>query len=346
MAITVRPADLECDRPVIIETLRRYLTPMSNERRFDWLYKRNPHGEASAWIAEDGATRSVVGVAAAFPRRLLVKGEARPTWVLGDFCISAHYRSLGPAVQLQRAVLDAVQRAATLAGYYDFPSRQMAAVYKRIGVSNEGALIRMARALRADRTLTAWAGSRLARIVSPVANLALALGVHAAGANGSLSVERYAGRFGTEFDDLMREVGGAYEACIERSADYLNWRYAEHPSERYEYLVARKSGRICGYAVFSCSAEDAILVDLFSLKLESIPDELLGRLAKDLWERGIVTISAPAVEGHPWMGALTRAGFRAREASPFVVVPGPSRVDPMFDDPRAPWHFMQADRDS
>ncbi|ALA59780.1 hypothetical protein [Nitrospira moscoviensis] len=346
MAITVRPADLESDRSVLIETLRRYLTPTSTERRFDWLYKRNPHGEARAWIAEETATRAVVGVAAAFPRRLLVRGDARLTWVLGDFCISADYRTLGPAVQLQRAVLDAVQHATMLAGYYDFPSRQMAAVYKRIGVAKEGGLVRMARVLRADRLLTAFGGAGLARVLGPVANLGLALDIHRRGASRGLSVERYAGRFGSEFDDLMHETGGAYDACIERSADYLNWRYVEHPSERYEYLVAKKSGRVCGYAVFSSTAQDAILVDLFSVKLESIPDALLRHLAKELWGRGVLTISAPMVAGHPWMSALTRAGFRARETSPFVVVPGPSRPADLFQDPQAPWHFMHGDRDS
>ena len=322
----------------------RSLTPHSDERRFEWLYKRNPHGEARAWIAED-TNGTVAGVAAAFPRRLLINGEPRLAWVLGDFCIRAHYRSLGPAVQLQRAVLDAAQGATGLAGYYDFPSRQMAAVYKRMGVKEEGALIRMAKALRADRSLAALGGRGLATILSPIANLGLALAVHLNGVDRSLSVEPHTGRFGGDFDELVREAGGAYDACIERSADYLNWRYADHPSERYECVVARKAGRVCGYAVFSCAAEDAILFDLFSVKLECIPDGLLRRLAKELWRRGVLTISAPVVEGHPWMSALARAGFRARETSPFVVAPGPS-PDQIFKDPRAPWHFMQGDRDS
>ena len=44
MKITIQPADLERDRDVLISTLRDYLTPTSNERRFEWLYRQNPHG--------------------------------------------------------------------------------------------------------------------------------------------------------------------------------------------------------------------------------------------------------------------------------------------------------------
>lgn len=343
MAIIVRPANLVSDRSIIIAMIRS-LAPHSDDRRYDWLYKHNPHGEARAWIAEDKG--AVVGVAAAFPRRLMLRGEVYLVWVLGDFCVNAHYRSLGPAMQLQRAVLDSVLHARMLAGFYDFPSRPMAAVYKRIGIREEGALIRMAKLLRADRLLSRFVGPILANILSPVVNLGLAVGVHLKGVDSALSVQPHVGRFGGEFDDLMREAGGSYAACIERSADYLNWRYADHPSEHYECLVARKSGRLCGFAIFSCAARDAILFDLFSRKLEAIPNGLLRGLVKELWRRGVFTISASVVEGYPWRRSLMRAGFRARETSPFVVGPGPAHQDPLFKEPGAPWHLMQGDRDS
>lgn len=343
MAVTVRPADCESDRPIII-TMLRALTAHSDERRFDWLYRQNPHGPARAWIAEDGG--QAIGMAAAFPRRLLLRGDVREVWVLGDFYIDSQYRSLGPAIQLQRAVLEAVQQDTTLSGYYDFPSRPMAAVYKRIGVRDEGVLVRMARPLRADRVVSALCGPMLSKIVSPLVNIGLAVDVHWNGTDSTLSVQSHTGRFGSEFDRLVQDAGASYAACIERSADYLNWRYAGHPFEQYECLVARRSGRLCGYAIFSCSARDAILFDVFSLNLESIPYGLLRRLAKELWKRGIFTITASVVEGHPWRNTLMRAGFRARETSPFIVSPGATERDPLFKEPGASWYFMQGDRDS
>lgn len=347
MPIVVRPADLYADREVIVETLRRYLTPKADERRYNWLYKDNPHGHARAWIAQDATNQALVGVAAAFPRRILLRGVPQLAWVLGDFCVSEHYRSLGPALQLQRALLTAAAEEQGLAGWYDFPSHSMAAVYRRLGVMEQASLVRMAQPLRVDRVLAhALGNSQLTRWMAPIGNLWLALGVHLKGIGASVSIEAHIGKFGDEFTSLAREASPSYDACIERSAEYLNWRFAENPLERYECLVARKFGRLCGYVLFTHTAEDAILVDLFGIKQESIFGGLLRSLAKELQKRRVVTISAPIVEGHPWRNVFLQAGYRVREVSPFVVCPGPSSPTQVFKAPRGPWYLMHGDRDS
>ncbi len=347
MRIVVHPADLEADREVIVETLRRYLTPRASARRYDWLYRDNPHGRARAWIARDTTNETLVGVAAAFPRRVILSGVPHLAWVLGDFCVSERYRSLGPALQLQRALLVAAAEEQGLAGWYDFPSQNMAAVYKRLGVLEQASLIRMAQPLRVDRALAlALGNTQLARWMAPIGNLWLALGVQLKGAGASVSIEAHIGKFGDEFTRLACEASPSYDACIERSAEYLNWRFAENPLERYECLVAREFGRLTGYALFTHTAEDAILVDLFGLKQESILGGLLRGLAKVLQKRRVETISAPIVEGHPWRNVLLQAGYRVREASPFVVCPGPSSPAPMFKAPQGSWYLMHGDRDS
>ena len=347
MPIVVKSADLDVEREQIIETLRRYLTPESNARRYDWLYKENPHGPARAWIARDTSTQAIVGIAAAFPRWLLMRGSRARAWVFGDFCIANQYRTLGPAVQLQRALLTASRDTPDLAGWYDFPSQPMVAVYKRLGGVSQGDLLRLAKPLRGDRAVSLVLGpSRLVQGILPVVNAWLAMGIHAASKKKSLSIEPHVGMFESEFDELAHEAGREYEVCIERSADYLNWRFTNSPLGRYECLVARQRDRLCGYALFTCTAEDAILVDLFCAKHESIPESLLNELALLLLRRGVMTISAPLVEGHPWQLVLERRGYRVRERSPFVTAPGPSTGSGIFMHPKGGWHFMQADRDS
>src|SRR5215475_7474769 len=122
MNVAIRAANLESDRRSIIDTLSRFLTPLSDDRRFRWLYENNPHGEACAWVAYSADDDTFVGIAAAFPRRIYMNGEEKLSWVLGDFCVDPQYRSLGPALQLQRACLVAAE-AAGLAFCYDFPSK-------------------------------------------------------------------------------------------------------------------------------------------------------------------------------------------------------------------------------
>src|SRR5688572_2425883 len=128
MKLAIRDADLEKDREELIQFLYENLTKDSDGLRFAWLYLQNPCGVARVWVAVDLDSGRTVGVAAAFPRTFHVAGTERRVWVLGDFCFSNQSRSLGPALQLQRTCIGSLEGDP----WYDFPSRSMMAVYKRI----------------------------------------------------------------------------------------------------------------------------------------------------------------------------------------------------------------------
>ena len=60
----VREADLREDRQVMLDLLHESLPQHGGADHFDWLYLRNPAGEARAWLAEDQVGEPI-GVAAA-----------------------------------------------------------------------------------------------------------------------------------------------------------------------------------------------------------------------------------------------------------------------------------------
>src|SRR5581483_5394675 len=99
MGIRLREADLSADGDVLVELARANLG-QTDARRFQWLYRDNPFGPASAWLACDEAD-TPIGMCAVFPRRAYVAGHEVLGCVLGDFCVSQGYRSLGPAIHLQ-----------------------------------------------------------------------------------------------------------------------------------------------------------------------------------------------------------------------------------------------------
>src|SRR5947208_218760 len=173
MSVRIRRAVLESDQASLIDLVRRHLTPRSNSERFRWLYCDSPHGVARAWLACAADSGAAVGAAAAFPRRVWLDGKEKRCWVLGDFCLDEKYRSLGPALQLQRACLE------VLAEYpdefcYDFPSQSMMTVYRRLDIQPTGTLVRWAMPLRAEGKLERVVRSKvIARGLSSVVNFAL-----------------------------------------------------------------------------------------------------------------------------------------------------------------------------
>jgi Acetyltransferase (GNAT) domain len=345
MAIVVRSADLDLDRQTLIESHYQYLTKQSDDRRFDWLYKHNPYGPARVWIAFDEKTEMVIGTAAAFPRKMRVCGENLLGWILSDFCIREDFRSLGPALLLQRACLSLVQEG-EMPFCYDYPSSRMLAIYKRLGVPPFGAMVRFVKPLRIDRKVGEILGDGvLARVLSAGGNLALALRDRRRRIAKGYTILSHEGRFGDEFSRLFQRVASRYRVCGHRMATYLNWRYLDNPLRRYEVLTVRRDGELLVYAVFTHMDREAVLADVFGEGSPEIIEELLAAVAAILRQRRVVSINAPVLDSHPIIPVLQRVGFYPREQTPVVVCTRPNEPLAGVVLQKKNWFLTHGDRD-
>jgi len=343
MGIQVRRADLQQDRDLLGGLLARYLHRDAGGPRFDWLYERNPHGRASAWLAIGDADEAL-GAAAAFPRLLRTANGIESGCVFGDFCIVPQHRSLGLALQLQRACLSRLSASCVLG--YDFPSNRMMAIYKRMQISEFGPVVRWAKLLRLDRLAARSLGSaRLACWIAAPANELLKWKDNRRLSSGRWSIAQHAGECGEEFSALASSVGSRYGICVDRSLAYLNWRYWGHPLRRYEMLTARHRGALAGYLVFSHTGEDASIADMFGLDDTSLWTALVAEAAALLRARGVITLSMATLASDPRAGLLRELGFRARESCPVVVCGLGSDGRPSAGR-RPPWLLMEGDRES
>lgn len=346
MKILVRQASLDSERHTIIEFLRRYLTPRSDEARFDWLYLNNPHGRAYVWVATQPDQSMPLGMAAAFPRRVLIQGRQIAGWVLGDFCISDEHRSLGPALQLQRACINGVD-SGSAAFCYDFPSAGMMAVYRRLRIPETSALVRFAKPLRVDRKVTEFVKAPfLSRAISAAGNFVLRMSDGVSSPSREFEYALQQQHCGDEFTTLAQRVAGQWGMHIEHSAAYVNWRFLSNPLSRHEMLVARDRERVVGYVVFAGDREDATVIEMFGETDRAVVRGLVTALLKLLRERNIMTVSAPLSSSHPWAEMLQQHGFRRRESVPIVIYRAPQFGCQFNGADEAAWWFASGDRDS
>lgn len=342
MPLQIRRAALDSDRGCLIELIRRHLATGSNERRFGWLYCDGPHGIARAWMVCDNGVP--VGTAAAFPRKMYFDGRERTGFVFGDFCMDQQYRSLGPALQLQRKCLEEIEKEPFEISY-DFPSQSMLAVYKRLGIHQTGAVVRWAKLLRTDRLIKSSVRSKLLiRGFNALANAALARWGWR-GKKSRCELDIHEGRCGGEFSDLDSQL--RYQRGIKtvRSAEYLNWRYLDHPSIRYEILTARRADVLIGYVIFIGETEDANIVDLCSVEEPKVVARLLWGVSDLLRRRGRTTVSLNAGSSHPWNSLFALVGFRKRDQSPLVVC-STKGGHPTGAAHHQNWYLMSGERES
>lgn len=346
MSITIRQADLALDKKLLIDTFFRYLTPLSDGRRFDWLYRHNPHGEARVWIATDTHKGAVVGIASAFPRRVCFDGSEELGWVLGDFCITDQYRSLGPALKLQRACLEDID-SGTVSFCIDFPSVNMMAVYKRLGINPLTQMLRLAKPLRIDRIIGKFLkASVITDTLNAASKFLLAISNRRPKNMGLLTIALHEGACGEEFSALAGDVSKQYGVCSHRSAQYLNWRYLSNPLQHYQLLTVRQSNTLLAYAVITHTGQDLNLIDLFGVKDPEIISSLVYGVVTLARKRNAVTVSMSITKSHPWIPFFHQLGFREREESPVVVYIPRTLASKRNVLQSVNWFLMDGDRDS
>lgn len=328
----------------MLGTLQQNLPALPHECLYSWLYLRNPEGQALGWIATDPPNKGIVGVAGAFPRRIYCSGREVRGYVLGDFCIDRSYRSLGLALALQRACLEGLSTSG--AGFvFDFPSPVMMAVYKRLRISSDRTLVRHARLFRVDRKVAERIPVRaLARGLSTVANAGLRLRDRNARRAGKWKIAIESSPCGEEFTHAGREWSPKLGICVARTAEYLNWRYREHPQQRYEIMSARAGGKLKGYLVFHMEGQDCVIDDLVG-ENDTVDGALLTEASATARERGVYTLSAPWLSSHRGGRLLEKCGFRPRESRPVVVITLPAMAA-LAPQAQNDWYLSRGDCES
>lgn len=345
--VVVKSADLIRDRDAIIDLHQKFLTPLSIDKRFEWLYGNNPSGLPMVWIVQEARSGETIGTAAAFPRFLRMGSKKEIGWVLGDFCISDAYRSLGPALQLQRKCLEGVGLG-TNSIWYDFPSQKMLAIYKRLKISPSGKMIRFVTPLRVDRRVRSWVKSEvLQKGLSGFGNRILNWTTKKVNVRNGLTFHGHKGECGDEFTELFEEIGGHIGNCLERTASYLNWRYGQNPLYSCELITARHHSRLKGYIVFAEIEGDAIILDVFGSDEQDVILGLIGQVVDRVRDRGYEALSVSIVEGHIWIPFFESFGFKPRDVDPVIL------QNPMFvpkkmsrENTQTSLLLMQGDRDA
>jgi hypothetical protein len=326
----------------VLALLEAIVPVVPHARRFEWLYRDNPDGPAWSWFAVERGSGSAVGMTSVFPRMMWVGSHAVRCGQVGDFAILPSHRSLGPALQLQRATFQPVD-GRLLSFCYDCPPHAAGmATFRRLGVSPNCAVARFALPLRIDRRARNQLGFA-PPVLTSLLNAALRFWRRRGAKPVDFDIAVCVGRFGDEFSQLDRELGAtdAIRGC--RSAAHLNWRYRDDPLQEYEVLTARRKGELIAALVFSIHGENIRIIDLFGRELAAAAVALLDALARE-YERSCQNIEAYISEGNELARALADAHFHRRSLAAHVVAYAePGSAMAAFLERRPRWAFYTAE---
>jgi len=328
---------------MLLSFLRDNLPDLQHERRFEWLYRGNPDGLAWSWfLFTDGG--QLVGLASLFPRSMWVGEKQQRCAQVGDFAITAGYRSLGPALLLQRATFTPVDQG-EVAFCFDCPPHDAGmSTFRRLGMHPNCRVDRYAVPLRLDHRLRNQLGAA-SRIPATVGNLILRLRQWPALRHRSteLVIDEHLGPFGEEFSQLDFAVRKANVIRGRRSATHLNWRYRQDPLQEYHVLTARRAGELIALAVYSVSNDVVTIVDLFGRELAEAAASLLAAVI-ERFRKSHQAVDAYLSPGNDLVEHFLRSGFRLRSpAAQVVAYAAPKSEIAQLLQSEPTWSFTQAE---
>jgi len=318
MSLAIRPASLSDDEQQLIDVLERNI-PGRQRDPFQWRHQNNPVGPGWSWVICERKNDGIVAMVSVFPRRMLVGGKETVSGQVGEFVVDSAYRSLGPALLLQRATFEAVERGA-LAFCYDCPPHDEGmSTFVRLGMNPNCEVVRYVLPLRSDRYLGKKLGSgSWTKPLVGIANLLLSARIAYRRPSG-IEVREFDGVFDEEFSRLDNLVPSADAIRTSRSAEILNWRHRKNPSWKPRILVARRAGELLAFLAFIVFEGRSSIVDIFGRELSHAGVALLEAVVDLSRREGFDCVESYWSTGNAFDAVYRKVGFRQRERAVRVV---------------------------
>ncbi|MFI5365121.1 MAG: GNAT family N-acetyltransferase [Candidatus Binatia bacterium] len=302
-----RPAEFEALYDVV-DAAFGYKRPRAV---YDWFYRRNPYGTARCWIVIDRASGQVIGSAAWWPWPM-AHGEEPSEGTLGaDWAVAPQWQRQG--IPRLRAEVWASHPWYGKATGISWPNEKSRGSGIKRGRADRivGPVPRAILPLDAEQLLASrgWPSPvcRVAGIVADSASRA-ARGLFLPRA-GDVAIEPMR-RFETAFDAVTYRCMAWHGFWSPHDAEFLNWRYIEHPAGGYVAFAAAAGAEPVGYCVLRLAVQDAWLMELAA---PAAPSPVAGALVRHAVEVAraagctCLKFSAPPQWRH-WR-LLRRAGF-------------------------------------
>jgi len=346
VSYSVIEADLASDRSTIVGLWAANFEGGEElaDRRYEWIYLRNPAGRARCWLLRHDASGAFVGAAAQFPRVFSFEGRVVRGAIGADYSVLPEHRSLLPAMKLQRVATSEGKRNG-ISFLYGFPAANSAPVLTRSGYKQLGMRSVLSKPLTTRGRLKRLAGPFMAGLLVPAADLAWhSYWKFRRPPMRRRIVTELLDGFDERFDRLWDAMPGRRALVGVRNREYLNWRFKEAPYPvEYRVWTLRNadSGELLGYIVFHTRGDRAVVDDVLCLNEGEYLASLTASFGDMCRRNGHTSITVPYF-GHPVLSeALRREGYRDMPTTAQAIVSSddPALYEPGLDTTQKWWLF-------
>jgi len=124
-------------------------------------------------------------------------------------------------------------------------------------------------------------------------------------------------RFTPSFDDFYPQVARTLQFCIDKNAEWMNWRFLDRPGKPYTVYAAGPASSLTGYVVLKRWREADGYLKAHIIDLHAADEEALSNLiaAANSYAASCDEINLWVSPGFPYGNFLWECGFAARESA-------------------------------
>jgi predicted N-acetyltransferase YhbS len=314
------------DQPRIQALIAELLPEFDPRKRWEWIYRGNPHGPALTWIAIDDASGETAGCTSFFRRRLVVDGREVGGALGGDGFVSPRFRRRGIGGAMHRA------SAADMAKHgievmFGTPMPANATPLAGAGARDVTQTVRYVRILDAHALhVPGLLGSLLTPFIAPLPTRARL--------EPMLPLD-------PRVDEIWRATEPELGIATVRDAEFMTWRYLNSPSRRQHAFVVVHRREPIGAVALEIIDRKMRLVDVLA------PAAHWPRVLRAVasFGRGLDRIEFKTTERNARRYQLWRHGWVGRDSKPLNILlpPGEPNATVYYDPNR--WYFTWAESD-
>lgn len=284
--------------------------------RYEWLYKGNPAGGTLTCLAVHEETDQIIGMASAMRRNFRYKGKSLKGGIAIDFAIDAEYRVFGPALLLQRTLVEQAW-AHGLDFMLGFPNAASQGIIRRVGYERTGKSMRFSRLIRTRRKLASIFRERhvpalLATPAGTLLDAGLYLKNKMHSLRGTAQIIDSEKELHERWQDFWDRKSTTADFQGEHSEEFIRWRYLRCPYKRYQLFFLFDEQRLVAFIVFSVRDDGLVLVDDFRFLEEKWIVTLFHHFWRRMRSNGNTVINVGLVVGGKIGKLLKDAGFIER----------------------------------
>ncbi|MEX2192355.1 MAG: GNAT family N-acetyltransferase [Nitrosarchaeum sp.] len=299
--------DSEDEKQTILELTKKTFgdVEITDPSYFDWQYRENPDGKATVVLARDDSSDLIVGTNTIIPSKLIIDGEEITSSLACNVQVHPNYRKQGIFSELLLS-MPKFALENDIHSLFAIPNDNSFKAFINEGSIEITQLPLLVRPIRFSHYFC----FPIKQILKPFDILWKKKNVL------SSNIEQLNGDFDDSFEILAKKTSKRVSVMHSRKKKFLNWRYKNHPTRKYQIFTLKENNELLGYVITKIHYLDknkvGVILDYMvdaayedRIKLKSLLDKAISYF----WDNDVSVAIATSRNGLLENDLLRKSGF-------------------------------------